>query len=203
MTQTTPGALDTSAINPAAIMLQIADEAGLEPADIAALRHPTKLGDWRVGAPIPRLEEVYVAFAMFVGSQGERSTEDAHVPGELRVYALPRVRYYPKPPGDNTPPEEVPYVCFVLLGAGTANQAVRTDTMASRQTFIEEVAHEFRSVAILADLIDDDGEGECPNCAAAYDDEDDEVRFCANCGHKLPEPGPETQPPPAPVVAPS
>jgi hypothetical protein len=210
MTQPVSG---ESPITPQALLLRIADEAGLEDSDLRSLRTTTKMGPWQVGTPFPGdLGTVYLVFALFVGGQGERSTDGAHVPGELRAYCLPRMRFYPRDPaapvGEHVPRDEVPYVCYTIHNLGMsqgnapplANAIIRTDTMLL-DTFVEEIAHEFRRMAVLADLVDDN-DAECPKCGVGYELDDEDARFCKGCGTKLPEEPPEeagqTEPAPAP-----
>jgi hypothetical protein len=60
--------------------------------------------------------------------------------------------------------------------------AFRTDAMLL-DTFVEEVAFEFRQMAILVDMLDEEGD-ECEACGEICDPED---TFCGSCGTKLPE----------------
>ena len=152
------------------LAMRIADAAGLTREEIAQLRVADKYGDWKVGSPVPgALKDFYSVHAMFRGSQGERSTEDGHVPGEVRCYCAPVSL-------------EQPYVCYTLYPLNVAG-AAGVDVM-PLDTFVEEVANEYKKVAVLVGMIEEGDD--CPNPACDNVIEDDEANFCAKCGVKLP-----------------
>jgi hypothetical protein len=207
MTQPTP---TDAPISPEALLLRVASTAGVEIADIRKMRNVTKTGPWAVNAPFPGdMAPFYTIFAMFKGAQGERSTRDAHVPGELRCYCIPRMRFYPRGPGDRGPDQEVPFVCYTILGLQngiTPTVCIRTETIEDLDEYVEEIAFEFRQQAILLDWIQD-GE-DCPNeaCEVLFDPDDEDARFCKGCGTKLPteeepETSGQTQPAPPPSLS--
>ena len=190
MTQAAPAQVLAPPNPISSLLLAVGDQAGLEQDDIQALRMITRFGKandpsaWQIGRPVPGPDaEVYLVAAMFVGSQGERGTSDSHVPGELRMYCIPRFARYP---ATKEEPEggEVPYVCYVITPANVYG-VPRVETM-NRDAFVDDLAYEFKQLAILRDILDE-GE-ECPNpaCDAVYDPDDD-PKFCSECGTKFPE----------------
>lgn len=203
MTQSTVPVGQTGAAlspdDPDPMMAEISAETGLDLDELRAFRLPTKLGPWQVGEPAFGWPD-YIVRYLFVGAQGERSTEGAHVSGEIRAYAVPKVRRKPADkPG--APPEDLPYVCFTILGVGVVEPKdvqTRIDAMDSRDTFMAEVAHEFEAIGKLVGLLEDEDAVPCDNCETTNDLEDEDTHFCRGCGAKLDsgdEPGTQTIPP--------
>jgi hypothetical protein len=188
MTQPAAPAAQTAADVFRALMMQMQDAASLDDEVMSSLPVTAKEGPYETGQPFPGRPD-YIIVRLFVGAQGERSTEGAHVAGELRAYCLP------KEPSETATP-----VRYTVRGLGTPTAIVRTDNM-TFETWVEEAGHELVGMAVAAGLIDDLEEGEdCPNDACAGSVKDDD-KFCSQCGMKLEEQASNAVPAAMPPIA--
>lgn len=172
-------------VDPSVILTRIADQLEMPLEELAKAPRTTKWLKMEIGQPVPgELGRVYMIFAFFHGCKGDYGEEGMRVPQEQRVYAIPLV-------------DSVPFLRLTYVPAWWGNDA-RHETM-DQDAFIDDVVEEFELAYDLGGDPDDeeeeDTERTCIACQTVT--EDDEAKFCAGCGGRLPILPEEPPEPPA------
>jgi double zinc ribbon protein len=161
-----------------ALSAKIAEESGIEQADLDKLRRANRIGTaWSVGEAPPEFtqcRDTHVVDSIFVGSAGDQ--EDDHVHGDARVYMRPVMlsARMPRPDGKQV---RVPFMCVVTNRQPGVEP--RTDIFTDEDQFVEEVATEYRALLLGGD--DEDQTAECPDpeCGSEVPAG---AKFCPDCG---------------------
>jgi hypothetical protein len=146
--------------------------AGLTLPELESLRRTVSIGEWEVGkGPPGATKQSHVVYAIFRGGGGDRN--DDHVPGDIRVYAFPKIAATPQG-------EPVPFFRFIF--SRSSNAPPVTDVL-SMKAFIEDVGFEFKALVIEGDASDDEEEEEAPEtCARCEAELGDNAAYCGTCG---------------------